>query len=115
MGSNYIKNLVSSIRDESKSSKEELSSLTKMPKKYTAIPVGTELSGLLESLRGFKVEGEHKRLIRIDDRNEEVLKLLPLLFKIEVTSFINFLCLEFLEKNPELIKEIKESLKNIQP
>ncbi len=71
-----------------------------------------ELIKLLETIRYFEVRGKAQRLIRIDERTEKILKNVKPALKIDVTTFVNFLCWEFLEKNPELINKIKQSLKS---
>lgn len=73
-----------------------------------------DINKLLESMRKFEVKGDSKRLIRMDARTEKVLKLLNPTFRVDVTSFVNFLCWEFLKDNPELINEIKQSHRKIK-
>jgi hypothetical protein len=41
------------------------------------------------------------------------LKLLGPTFRVDVTSFVNFLCWDFLKNNPELIYKIKQTLKKL--
>ncbi len=74
---------------------------------------GSDIHNLIEAMKNFKVKGDSKRLIRMDSKNEEVLKLLSPTFNVDVTSFVNFLCWDFLENNPALINEIKQSLKKL--
>lgn len=114
MGSgDYIKNLVSGVRGEIPPPKEEVKSATKPRKKPADKRASSDFNELLESMRKFEINGDTKRLIRIDSRTEEILRLLSPTFRVDVTSFVNFLCWDFLENNPELIDEIKQSLKNL--
>ena len=68
---------------------------------------------ILEEIRGLKITGDKKRLIKIDEKNEDVLKVLNPVFSVDVTRFVNFLLAKFIDEHPELIKEIKQSLKNL--
>lgn len=133
MGDQYIKNLVASIRsplDESPPPKEVLPLKKDLPEtavltdkkvrqnKKKSRQSGQELSPamkLIMEIQASKTEGGRKRLIRINEKNDELLKLLSPIFKLEVTAFVNYLCTQFFEKHPELIQEIKLQLKSITP
>lgn len=113
MGSgDYINKLVQGVRGELPIPENQKVKLED-PKKSISTSENADINTLLESMRKFEVKGDAKRLIRMDSRTEEVLKLLNPTFKVDVTSFVNFLCWEFLKNNPELINEIKQSLKKI--
>lgn len=109
----YIKKLVGGIRGEINPPNKEKADAVKSRNLTGAEMDGSKISGLLKSIRNYEVKGDSKRLIRIDSKTEEVLKLLNPLFKIHVTSFVNFLCKDFLDRNPELIEEINQSLKKL--
>ena len=114
MGSgDYINKLVQGVRGDLVISEKEKIDLLESKELDEGQSKNTDIKSLLESMRKFEVKGDAKRLIRMDSRTEEVLKLLNPTFKVDVTSFVNFLCWEFLKKNPELINEIKQSLKKI--
>lgn len=115
MGSgDYINKLVQGVRGEMScgENKEEMPS--EPLKNESVARRESDINSLLESMRKFEVKGETKRLIRMDSRTEKVLKLLNPTFRVDVTSFVNFLCWEFLKENPELIKEIKQSHRKIK-
>lgn len=71
------------------------------------------IHALIEAMKNFEVKGESKRLIRMDAKTEEVLKLVNPTFGVDVTSFVNFLCRDFLENNPALVNEIKQSIQKL--
>lgn len=72
-----------------------------------------DIVAMLEAIRDLKIEGNKKRLIKIDDRNEEILKVMYPVFSVDVTRLINFLLTRFFAEHPEVIKEIKKSFKNL--
>lgn len=113
MGSgDYINKLVEGVRSDLTTSDKKKEKLEGSQKSVRGAG-NSDLNTLLESMRKFEIKGDTKRLIRMDSRTEEILKLLNPTLKVDVTSFVNFLCWDFLEKNPELINEIKQSLKKI--
>jgi hypothetical protein len=115
MGSgDYINKLVQGVRGEISNCGEH-DEVPSDPLENESVSKGeSDFNSLLESMRKFEVKGETKRLIRMDSRTEKVLKLLNPTFRVDVTSFVNFLCWEFLKENPELIKEIKQSHRKIK-
>lgn len=114
MGSgDYINKLVQGVRGELPLHEKQERNLVKSAETESSSAGNPDINGLLESMRNFEVKGTTKRLIRMDSRTEEVLKLLNPTFRVDVTSFVNFLCWEFFKENPELINEIKQSLKKI--
>lgn len=72
-----------------------------------------EIFHQLENVRDLRIEGSKKRLIKIDERHEEILKVLYPVFSVDVTRFINFLLTRFFQDHPELIEEIRESFKKL--
>lgn len=109
----YINNLVRGVRGDIAHPEKEVKAASKTQRKAAVKTVSSDINELLESMRNFEVKGDTKRLIRMDSRTEEVLKLLSPMFRVDVTSFVNFLCWDFLENNPELINEIKQSLNKL--
>jgi hypothetical protein len=115
MGSgDYINKLVQGVRGEMAISENQDMIPLESQENESVAKEESDINSLLESMRKFKVKGETKRLIRMDSRTEKVLKLLNPTFRVDVTSFVNFLCWEFLKENPELIKEIKQSHRKIK-
>lgn len=107
----YINKLVQGVRGEVvRSEKKEVG---KPLQEISGESESSNINELLETMRNFEVKGDSKRLIRIDSRTEEILKLLNPTFRVDVTSFVNFLCWDFLENNPELIKEIKQTINKL--
>ena len=111
----YINKLVKGIRGEGVPLENENKGATEPREKSAAKSASpdTDINELLETMRNFEVKGDSKRLIRIDSRTEIVLKLLGPTFRVDVTSFVNFLCWDFLKNNPELIYKIKQTLKKL--
>jgi hypothetical protein len=109
----YISKLVQGVRGDLVSPEKEGKPSVKSRRKVAAKPVSPGIHELIETIRNFEVNGDSKRLIRMDARTEEVLKLINPTFGIDVTSFVNFLCWDFLENNPELVNEIKQSIQKL--
>jgi hypothetical protein len=115
MGSgDYINKLVQGVRGEMSSGETKAEELSDPLENESVVKGVSDINRLLECMRKFEVKGETKRLIRMDSRTEKVLKLLNPTFRVDVTSFVNFLCWEFLKENPELINEIKQSHRKIK-
>lgn len=72
-----------------------------------------DINYVLQQARELVIEGEKKRLIKIDTKNEEILKVLNPVFSVDVTRFINFILSRYFEEHPELIQEIKKSFKDL--
>jgi hypothetical protein len=108
----YINKLLNGVRGDQAQVTNEALELVEHQEITPVEKENLELMELLERIRNFEVRGKAQRLIRIDQRTEEVLKQVKSTLKIDVTTFVNFLCWEFLENNPELINKIKESLKS---
>ena len=112
MGSgDYINKLVKGVRREVPLPDNEVKAVTEHLEKFTEIKESLDFMKLLDSIRNFEVKGEAHRLIRIDARTEGILKHVKSILKIDVTTFVNFLCWDFLENHPELINKIKQSPK----
>ncbi len=109
----YINKLVKGVRGEIVPQEKEVEVAHEPRIKSTKKSVSSDINELLDTMRNFEIKGDSKRLIRIDSRTEEVLKLLSPTVRVDVTSFVNFLCWDFLENNPELIIEIKQTLKKL--
>lgn len=109
----YISKLVKGVRGEMEAKPLE-EKVSQVPaQKPVSKTINPNIHDLLETIKKFEVNGNYKRLIRMDSRTEEVLKLLSPTFGVDVTSFVNFLCWDFLENNPELVNEIKQSIQKL--
>ncbi len=110
----YISKLVKGVREELTPAEEgdKISSFNPQ-REITEGSDSPNIHHLIEAMRNFEVKGESKRLIRMDAKTEEVLKLLSPTFGVDVTSFVNFLCRDFLENNPALVNEIKQSIQKL--
>lgn len=109
----YISKLVKGVRGEIESRPTEGQSAQKPGRKAASKAINPSIHDLIETIKNFEINGDSKRLIRMDSRTEEVLKLLSPTFGVDVTSFVNFLCWDFLENNPELVNEIKQSIQKL--
>lgn len=109
----YISKLVKGVRGEVEARPTGLKPNQEPAQKASSRTLNPDIHDLLETIKKFEVNGNNKRLIRMDSRTEEVLKLLSPTFGVHVTSFVNFLCWDFLENNPELVNEIKQSIQKL--
>lgn len=109
----YISKLVKGVRGEMEAIPTGLKPDQEPKQKSASRTLNPDIHDLLETIKKFEVNGNYKRLIRMDSRTEEVLKLLSPTFGVDVTSFVNFLCWDFLENNPELVNEIKQSIQKL--
>ncbi len=73
----------------------------------------TNISKLFNELKDKTIEGEKKRLIRFEDKSENVLKLLQIFYSVDVTVLVNYIVNDYFLQHPELIAEIKRSIKSI--
>jgi len=113
----YIKKLMNNYRPNNGTTASSISTKTGMEKD----PAHKDKIGLrrddinyvLQQVRELVIEGEKKRLIKIDTKNEEILKVLNPVFSVDVTRFINFILSRYFEEHPELIQEIKKSFKDL--
>lgn len=90
---------------DSVSNKEELS--------VPLICPGDETKEILNQIRALKVIGNKKKPIRFDDRLVGMIDLLNPSLGIDATKLVNFLVADFLEKNPEIKSQIKNTLKKL--
>lgn len=111
----YIKNLMANIKlpikksDNQTVDQEELTLLEKS-RNDIHFEIPAEITNVIDEIKLIEIKGQKKRLIRIHDDAESILKLLYPAFKIDVQTFINFLLIKFFEDNPSLIAEIKKSV-----
>lgn len=83
------------------------------PKKTVALAQNGNILPVLAQVRDLDIEGDKKRLIKIDRKNEEILKVMYPVFAVDVTRFVNFILTNFFREHPELIEEIRKSFKKL--
>lgn len=103
----YIKNLMNNLRLPSSNTVQPVALEAEKPHKVESI------ESLLEEIKGLKIAGDKKRLIKIDEKNEDVLRVLNTVFSMDITRLVNYLIMRFIEEHPELKNEMKQSLKNL--
>lgn len=91
---------------------DELNSKKHQAKKSSKAS-GTSIVKLFDQLKDKTIEGEKKRLIRFEDKSENVLKLLQVFYAVDVTVLVNYIVDDYFLQHPELIAEIKQSIKSI--
>ena len=109
----YISKLVQGVRADLVLPENKAKPSIKSKRKVTVKTSSRGINKLIDAIKNFEVNGDSKRLIRMDARTEEVLKRINPTFGVNVTSFVNFLCWDFLENNPELVNEIKQSIQKL--
>lgn len=86
---------------------------TKPQLKEKPLLKSNNINRMLQQVRELHIHGDKKRLIKIDNKNEDILKMLYPVFSVDVTRFINFVLTRYFEEHPELIQEIKKSFKEL--
>jgi hypothetical protein len=111
----YIKTLMSNFRPNGHTSVKKNGKERKLPtnKQTKSTALSRDIDLLLEQVRELKIDGDKKRLIKIDEKSEEILKVMYPVFSVDVTRFINFLLTRFFQDHPELIDEIRKSFKKL--
>jgi hypothetical protein len=112
----YIKSLMSNFRPNGGPTPKKQGKKRRMPLhsgKGTRTALSGEIIQLLDQVRDLPIDGDKKRLIKIDQKNEEILKVMYPVFSVDVTRFINFLLTRFFQDHPELIEEIRQSFKKL--
>ena len=113
----YIKKLMNNYRPANGTTASSIPTKTGMEKdqahKEKIVLRRDDINYVLQQVRELVIEGEKKRLIKIDTKNEEILKVLHPVFSVDVTRFINFILSRYFEEHPELIQEIKKSFKDL--
>lgn len=85
-----------------------------VPQEEQTSIVSVEMETVFRKVRSVKVKGAKKRLIKIDDRYEELLRILNPEFSVDVTKLMNFILGKFFDEYPEIVKEIKKSQKYLK-
>lgn len=113
----YIRSLMNNYRPKNGTTSPPLEKAketeTRHPLKKSPIGGCDNIKRVLQQVRELNIEGDKKRLIKIDNKNEDILKVLYPVFSVDVTRFVNFILTRYFEEHPELIQEIKESFKEL--
>jgi len=113
----YIKNLMSNYRlpngTDTPTAKNGKGVETSHQPKERSFYKMDDISRMLQQVRELHIEGDKKRLIKLDNKNEDILKVLYPVFSVDVTRFINFVLTRYFEEHPELIQEIKKTFKEL--
>lgn len=113
----YIKNLMSNYRltngTDAPTVKNGKGAETQHPPKERSFHKRDDISRMLQQIRELHIDGDKKRLIKLDNKNEDILKVLYPVFSVDVTRFINFVLTRYFEEHPELIHEIKKTFKEL--
>lgn len=76
--------------------------------------IPADMKAVFKEIRALKIKGNKKRLIKIDDNYEDLLKVFNPVFSVDVTKLMNFLLGKFFDEHPEIVGEIKKSQKNLK-
>lgn len=76
--------------------------------------ISVEMEAVFKKVRSVQVKGAKKRLIKIDDKYEDLLRVLNPEFAVDVTKLINFILGNFFDEHPEIVREIKKSKKYLR-
>lgn len=110
MGDQYIKNLMDSIEKDEGSSFPINSEPKKVKSPRKKVFINKSGNKLTDRIKLYELNGNKKRLIKIDEQNEDVLKHFSYVFNIDVTKLINFILDDFFKQNPSLVIEIKKNI-----
>ena len=108
----YIKHLMKNVRMDEPSAKVHEDDLKKQQKNGSARK-SSPICDFLEEAKKYEVVGAKRRMIKVDRKHEDILKVLYPLLGVEVYRFINLLLEKFIEDNPELVQAIKEKIKKL--
>lgn len=73
----------------------------------------SDMLELIERIRRVRVVGQKKILLRLDANHASLLEQLKPVFGIDVTHFVNYVISEFLERNPQIKTQIRDTLKKL--
>ena len=107
----YIKNLMRKVRtgDEAQTTKPNGEKSKKLIEKQQPESV----IEIIKEARAYNIIGNKKRPIKVDRKNEEILKMLNPVLGVDVSRFINLLLAKYIEDHPELLNEIKKSINRL--
>src|SRR5690554_4205372 len=106
----YIKNLMRKVRtgDETQTTKPNGEKSKKLIEKQPESVIE-----IIKEARAYNIIGNKKRPIKVDRKNEEILKMLHPVLGVDVSRFINLLLAKYIEDHPELLNEIKKSINRL--
>ena len=103
----YIKILMNNFRSSPNTKRE-------VPQEEQISLISVEMEAVFRKVRSVQVKGAKKRLIKIDDKYEDLLRVLNPEFAVDVTKLMNFILGNFFEEHPEIVREIKKSQKYLK-
>lgn len=103
----YIKILMNNFRSSPNTKRE-------VPQEEQISLISVEMEAVFKKVRSVQVKGAKKRLIKIDDKYEDLLRVLNPEFAVDVTKLINFILGNFFDEHPEIVREIKKSKKYLR-
>lgn len=108
----YIKHLMKNVRMDEPSVNSHKDDLKKQQKNGSSRKNSPFLD-FLEEAKKYEVVGAKRRMIKMDRKHEDILRVLYPLLGVEVYQFINLLLEKFIEDNPELVQAIKDKIKTL--
>src|SRR5690554_613954 len=107
----YIKNLMRKVRtgNETQTTKPNGEKRKELIEKQQPESV----LKIIREARAYTIIGTKKRPIKVDRKNEEILKMLNPVLGVDVSRFINLLLTKYIEDHPELLTEIKKSINRL--
>src|SRR5690606_1480556 len=96
----YIKNLMRKVRT---GDKPQIEREKEVPTKFSKEEEQEleKIKEIIRQARSYTIIGDKKRPIKVDKKNEEVLKMLYPVFGVDVSRFINLLVARFIVANPQ--------------
>lgn len=109
----YIKHLMKSVRAEGDGLPIKNNHKVKESPQSEREPGQGHFLDILQQAKHYKIEGDKRRMIKMDRKNEAIIKVLYPVLGVDASRFINLLIANFIEENPGLVQEIKEIFKEL--
>ena len=107
----YIKNLMRKVRTGNET--QTIKPNGEKRKKLIEQQQPESVIEIIKEARAYNIIGNKKRPIKVDRKNEEILKMLHPVLGVDVSRFINLLLAKYIEDHPELLNEIKKSINRL--